>query len=325
MIPGKADELEESLKALKTHNDKLVDLLQKSKIAIPPFNDKIKKTSDVNATEKMCPSTCMKKLDAKMPEVKKVPIASPSNDLPKYSGVLEHQTIELPALPIVSNQGRIFISFIHYDASKLNIRKYILFFQEPTNQLHKNRPTPTTITENFSLSQSTPTHVKKSMKHIRMPPSRNSSDKIKKEHTKKDADNEIKVGSAEASLNKNSDSGEKWPSINSRNTSNQSSCNGMLESRKSQTISLNTKSLVSCDYYDHTKSSLTSSMENGDIPSKSNSLLDDIHSPQIDLSPSLLSPTAAFLLSFPVVSSTLSKHAEPASNYVEGISKVKQK
>lgn len=163
------------------------------------------------------------------------------------------------------------------------------------------------------------------MKHVKMPPSRNSSDKIKKEFIEKDADNKTKVCSAEASLNKNNDSGEKWPRIGSRNKSNQSSCNGMSENRKSPAIPLNTKSLVSCDFYNDTKTSLASSMENSDIPSKSNSLLDDINSPQIDLSPSLLSPTAAFLLSFPVVSSTLSKHAEPASNYVESVSRVKQR
>lgn len=121
MIPGKHDELEKSLRALKTYNDELVDLLQKSKIAIPSFNDDIKKTRDPKAAEKMCHTTCMNKLEAKVPEVKNVPIANPSNGLSQYSGVIADKTIELPALTIVSNQGRIFISFFYHDALKLFI------------------------------------------------------------------------------------------------------------------------------------------------------------------------------------------------------------
>lgn len=50
-FPGSQKELEECLRAMKIHNDRLANLLQKSHIAIPPFVepislDKIKNTSD---------------------------------------------------------------------------------------------------------------------------------------------------------------------------------------------------------------------------------------------------------------------------------------
>lgn len=95
------------------------------------------------------------------------------------------------------------------------------------------------------------------------------------------------------------------------------------ENRKPQSVLQNTKILAPCDFCD-----LVASVENrgnSDKLSKHNSLLGDIHSPQIDLSPTLLSPTAAFLLSFPVVSNTLTKSVEPISNYVESAHKAKQR
>lgn len=112
------------------------------------------------------------------------------------------------------------------------------------------------------------------------------------------------------------------------NTSNQSSYNRELDNRKLQTESVNMKIFSPCDFNNASKKTSVGSIENAansEALNKHSVLLDCIQSPQIDLSPTLLSPTAAFLLSFPVVSSTLAKPVEPVSDYTESINKEKQR
>lgn len=108
-----------------------------------------------------------------------------------------------------------------------------------------------------------------------------------------------------------------------------SKSNDFWGDRKAQYASINTNIPAPCSFYKDTKNTLAAlagTAGNSDtLTSKHRSLCDDIHSPQIDLSPSLLSPTAAFLLSFPVVSSTLTKPVEAVNNYVEGVQKMKQR
>lgn len=91
------------------------------------------------------------------------------------------------------------------------------------------------------------------------------------------------------------------------------------EDRKQQSITHNSKILSPCNFHSDAK---VDGLGHIDTQSKHNTLLDGIHSPQIDLSPTLLSPTAAFLLSFPVVSSALAKPVE-SDNCVD--QKVKQR
>lgn len=74
--------------------------------------------------------------------------------------------------------------------------------------------------------------------------------------------------------------------------------------------------LSACDFFDNSKNTAVENTRACD--NKNTALLDDIHSQ----SPSLLSPTAAFLLSFPIVSNRV---IEPASNYDESVQKVKQR
>lgn len=70
LFPGSRNELEECLRALKIHNDRLVNLLQKSHIAIPPFVKPIL-LDKIN-------NTCDKKLEIKNNEINKFDSSSQS-------------------------------------------------------------------------------------------------------------------------------------------------------------------------------------------------------------------------------------------------------
>lgn len=74
--------------------------------------------------------------------------------------------------------------------------------------------------------------------------------------------------------------------------------------------------LSACDFFDSSKNTAIENARSCD--NKNTALLDDIHTQ----SPTLLSPTAAFLLSFPIVSNRV---IEPASNYNESVQKVKHR
>lgn len=118
----------ECLRALKIHNDGLVDLLQKTNIAIPPFAepnllDKInkacdpKKTKEINKCHNSNPTKICKS-EMIEPEVVNTPNANAKNDIPlKLSEALvEHTAIEIPALAIADIPG------IAYSSILLSIR-----------------------------------------------------------------------------------------------------------------------------------------------------------------------------------------------------------
>lgn len=188
----------------------------------------------------------------------------------------------------------------------------------------------TSIPDDSTPSHSTCNNVlEKPAKHIMTTPLRNRNEKILRESGKKSNNNDNKITSAEMKNHqKGNDLVEALPSFGMEINSNQNGYSDVPESRKQKPTSLTTKILAPCDFYTDKTTSMLASMENaenGDALCKNSSLLNELHSPQIDLSPSLLSPTAAFLLSFPVVSSTLAKPVESVSNYDESVHKIKQR
>lgn len=175
--------------------------------------------------------------------------------------------------------------------------------------MHRVQTTSTANTAKPGSVNSMSTNVEKPVKRTKTTPFQDRNEP-KSQTADKNSNNESETSPVETkNIHKNSLFVEILPNFGTEN-------------RKPQSTSLNTKVLASCDYYDDT---LVASVENAgniDKLTKHSSLLDDIQSPQIDLSPTLLSPTAAFLLSFPVVSSTLAKSVEPVS-YVGSLPKVK--
>lgn len=185
----------------------------------------------------------------------------------------------------------------------------------------------TSISDNSIPSHSKCSNVlEKPVKHIKTTPLRNRNDKILQESGKKSNNNDNKITS---NVQKSNDLVEALPSFGMEIDSNQNGYSGVPENTKQKPTSLTTKILAPCDFYNNDKTTLMlasmENAENSDALCKNSSLLNELHSPQIDLSPSLLSPTAAFLLSFPVVSSTLAKPVEPVSNYDESVHKIKQR
>lgn len=168
-----------------------------------------------------------------------------------------------------------------------------------------------TITEKSSSSQSTSTMVKIPVQKHKMTLCQDRNDKIKEES------HECSV--VTKNICKNNSLFEALPSFGIESKSND-----LQRDRKAEYA----KIPAPCSFYKDTKNTLAALGENAGnsdaLTSKLRSSCEDMHSPQIDLSPSLLSPTAAFLLSFPVVSSTLTKPVEPAGSYVESIQKIKQ-
>lgn len=174
-----------------------------------------------------------------------------------------------------------------------------------------------------SLSQSASGNVKKCAKTIKSTLFQNLNEPDS-QHKDKTTNNErlLKTKNTQTS---NDLLAKILPSFRVENKSNQCSSADGSESQMPQLPSSNANILNHCDFYSDTLITPAENAGNSDKISKSNSLLDDIQSPQIDLSPTLLSPTAAFLLSFPVVSSALAKPVEPVVNYVESVHKIKQR
>lgn len=116
---GNHDPLGECLGALKIYNDKLVDLLQKTNIAIPPFAettllDTISKAYDPKTTKKInkCHNSSLNKIckiEMTEPEVINTAsaYANAKNDIPPMlsSTPVEHSAIEKPTLAIVVISG----------------------------------------------------------------------------------------------------------------------------------------------------------------------------------------------------------------------------
>lgn len=170
-----------------------------------------------------------------------------------------------------------------------------------------------TITEMSSSSQSTSTMVK-------IPPQKH---KMTLCHDRNDKEESAECSVVTKNMCENNSLFEALPSFGI-----ESKLNDLQRDRKAESASINTKIPAPCSFYKDTKNTLAALAGNAGnsdtLTSKLRSLCEDIHPPQIDLSPTLLSPTAAFLLSFPVVSSTLTKPVEPVGNYDESIQKIKQ-